>query len=198
MSTLDLTREEVFGHVLIRDVKTGEILVDKHNQINYENMSIALARGLAGRPEGNIQEMQFGSGGSAVSGTGGITYFPPNVVGINAELYNPTYYKVVNDQSPLNTDPSKNYIEVRHLTGTVYSDVIIKCTLEYSEPAGQEAFDDSNDLDSPFVFDEIGLKTYSPAGPEQGSLISHCIFSPVAKSLNRMIEIVYTIRIITS
>jgi len=182
------------GHVLIRDGATGEVLLDKSNAIHFENMSVAIARGLAGRPNGNIHEMHFGSGGSAVSGTGGITYFSPNTVGANADLYNPTYFKVVNDQSSLNTDPAKNFIEVRHLVGTAYSDIIITCTLDYSEPSGQEAFDDSTDANSAYVFDELGLKTYDSSGPGNGTLLTHVIFNPIQKSLNRLIEVVYTIR----
>lgn len=192
---IDKSKIQFEGFVLIRNKETGEILVDKKNAINFENMSVAVARGLAGRPNGNIHEMHFGSGGSAVSGTGGITYYPPNVNGANADLYNPTYFKVVNDQSSLNNDTSKNFIEVRHLVGTVYSDIIITCTLDYSEPSGQEAFDDSNDIDSDFVFDEIGLKTYDSSGPGNGQLLTHVIFNPIQKSLNRLIEIVYTIRV---
>lgn len=183
------------GHVLIRDANTGEVLLDKSNAIHFENMSVAVARGLAGRPNGNIHEMHFGSGGSAVSGTGAITYYPPNVTGANADLYNPTYFKVVNDQSSLNTDPSKNFIEVRHVVGSVYSDIVITCTLDYSEPSGQEAFDDSTDIEAPFVFDELGLKTYDPSGPGNGQLLTHVIFNPIQKSLNRLIEVVYTIRV---
>lgn len=183
------------GHVLIRDPETGDILLDKSNAIHAENMSVAVARGLAGRPNGNIYEMHFGSGGSAVSGTGGITYYPTNTTGQNADLYNPTYFKVINDQSSLNLNPEKNFIEVRHLVGTVYSDIIITCTLDYSEPAGQEAFDDSTDAESAFVFDEIGLKTYDVSGAGNGQLLTHVIFNPIQKSLNRLIEVIYTIRV---
>jgi hypothetical protein len=192
---IDLGKMSVWGHVLIKDKDTGETLLDKHNSIHAENMSVAVARGLAGRPNGNIYEMHFGSGGSAVSGTGGITYYPPNVKGLNADLYNPTYFKVVNDTSSLNLNPEKNFIEVRHLVGTVYSDIIITCTLDYSEPSGQEAFDDSTDAESSFTFDEIGLKTYDVSGPGNGQLLTHVIFNPIQKSLNRLIEVIYTIRV---
>lgn len=183
------------GHVLIRDVNTNEILLDKSNAIHFENMSIAVARGLAGRANGYIYEMCFGNGGSAISGTGGITYYTPNVIGQNADLYNQTYSKVVNDSSSANTDSSKNFIEVNHLVGTVYSDIVITCTLDYSEPSGQEAFDDSTLMESAYIFDEIGLKTYDVSGSGNGSLLTHVIFSPVEKSLNRLIEIIYTIRV---
>jgi hypothetical protein len=62
------------------------------------------------------------------------------------------------------------------------------------EPEGQYAFDTATDLTSPYVFNELGLKT--KAGTvDAGLLISHVVFSPVQKSLNREIEVVYTIRI---
>lgn len=185
------------GHVLIKDAKTGEVLVDKFNAINYETFSMSLARSLSNRPDSWIQDMVFGNGGARISQTGVITYLPPNVVGQTAQLYNQTYYKVVNDQSPLNLDPSKNFMQFAHSTGSTFSDIIVNCTLDLGEPAGQEAFDTATDLQGNFVFNELGLKDYSSQGQNQGRLISHVIFSPVQKSLNRQIQIVYTIRIQT-
>ena len=191
------SKQWIKGHVLIRDNVTGEILVDKNNAINYENFSISLARSVSNRPDSWIQDMVFGNGGATVSETGVITYLPPNVVGQTAQLYNQTYYKVVNDQSPLNLDPTKNFMEYAHTTGTTYSDIIITCNLDLGEPAGQEAFDTATDLSGAFVFNELGLKDYSSAGQNTGRLISHVIFSPIQKSLNRQIQVVYTIRIQT-
>ena len=46
---------------------------------------------------------------------------------------------------------------------------------------------------SNFVFDELGLVSYSPAGT--GKLLTHVIFHPVQKSLNRLIQIDYTLRV---
>jgi len=43
------------------------------------------------------------------------------------------------------------------------------------------------------VFDELGLRSYSAAGT--GRLITHVIFHPVQKSLNRLIQIDYTVRV---
>jgi hypothetical protein len=191
------TRNMITGHVLIRDSITKEVIIDKMNSINFENFSLSLAQTLANRPDSWIQEMCFGNGGATVSGTGTISYLPPNVLGQQSKLYNETYSKVVNDQNPLNTDPSKNYIEIAHTSGTLYSDVIITCNLGLGEPAGQEAFDTATTLDGNYVFDELGLRAFSPAGPGRGRLLTHVIFSPVQKSLNRQIEVVYTIRIQT-
>ena len=197
MSLLDTSHEKITGHVLIRDIATGEILVDKLNAINYENFSISLARTIANRPDSWIQEMCFGNGGVQISEIGTITYLPPNVVGQTAELYNQTYYKVVDDQSPLDTDPSQNYESTSHTDGTTYTDVIVTCTLGLGEPSGQDAFDTATNILGDYVFNELGLRAYSTNGPNTGRLLTHVIFSPVQKSLNRQIQIVYTIRIQT-
>lgn len=141
--------------------------------------------------------MAFGNGGATVSGTGVVTYLPPNVLGQSASLYNETYSKVVDDQNPLNLNPKKNYISVAHSPGTTYSDVIVTCNLDLGEPAGQEAFDTTTNLQGAYVFNELGLRAYSEAGPGQGRLLTHVVFSPLQKSINRQIEVVYTIRIQT-
>jgi hypothetical protein len=184
----------VEGHVVLRDAETREVLVSKKNAINYESMSEALALGLANRSAGNIHEMVFGNGASSVSGTGAVTYFPPNVTGSTATLYNQTYSKVVNDQSPLNTNPSANFLRVVHTENNTYSDIVVTCTLDYAEPAGQNVFDDTTDTESAFVFDEIGLKSFNSV-PGAGKLLTHVVFHPVQKSLNRTIEVEYTLRI---
>jgi hypothetical protein len=193
----DVLNKSITGHVLIKDKVTQEILVDKFNAINYENFSISLARTLANRPDSWIQEMVFGNGAATVSGTGTITYLPPNVIGTGAELYNQTYSKVVNDLSPYNIDPANNFISTSHTVGLTYSDIIVTCNLSVSEPAGQEAFDTATNILSPYVFNELGLKAYDPNGQGTGRLLTHVVFSPVQKSLNRQLEIVYTIRIQT-
>ena len=194
------SKNYVTGHVTIKDVETGEILVDKDNAINFENFSISLARTIANRPDSWIQEMAFGNGGAKVSETGTITYLPPNVIGETAQLYNQTYRKVVDDQNPYNIDTTKNFITVNHTSGTTYTDVVVTCNLDLGEPSGQAAFDTATTLtgtDSTYVFSELGLKAYNSAGLDTGRLLTHCIFSPIQKSLNRQIEVVYTIRIQT-
>lgn len=190
------TSHKITGHVKITDLTTNEILVSQYNAINFENFSVALAAGAAYQPEGYIHEMVFGNGAAVVSGTGTVSYLPPNVLGSDAQLYNQTYSKVVNNLSPLNTDPNNNFIRVAHKPGTLYSDIIITCLLRSEEPPGQDAFDTATDIGSPFVFNELGLKTKA-ANLDQGLLITHLVHNPVQKSLNREIEVVYTLRVQT-
>jgi hypothetical protein len=186
----------VQGHVKIFDPNNGEVFQDKKNAIHYENMSIALAQTLSNRSVGFIYAMAFGNGGSAVDPTGVITYLPPNTTGQNADLYNQTYIKVVDDNSAANTDPTRNKLTVLHTSGQVYTDVLVTCLLDYGEPAGQQAFDNSTNFNGEFVFDELGLKAWEGSATEL-MLLTHVIFHPVQKSLNRQIQIDYTVRIQT-
>jgi len=183
----------VNGHIKIHDPRSGEVYVDKRNAIHYENMSIALAESLANQGQGMIYEMSFGNGGTSVDPTGIITYLTPNSTGTNASLYNQTFTKVVDDRSTSNTDPVRNKIETRHVSGTNYTDIVVTCLLDYGEPEGQDAFDTATDTTNLYVFDELGLKSYSPTG--DGRLITHVIFHPVQKSLNRLVQIDYTVRV---
>lgn len=193
MQNKDLTGLHIEGHIKIWYPETGEIAVNKRNAIHYENMSIALADSIANSGQGFIYEMAFGNGGTTVDPTGIITYLTPNSTGINASLYNQRYTKVVDDRSVSNVDPTRNYIETRHVTGVNYTDVFVTCLLDYGEPNGQNAFDNTTDNEGNFVFDELGLKSYSTSG--QSRLLTHVIFHPVQKSLNRLIQIDYTVRI---
>ena len=185
----------VQGHIKIFDPETQEVFINKRNAIHYENMSIALAESLANAGQGWIYEMSFGNGGTSVDPTGIITYLTPNSTGTNASLYNQTYTKVVDDNSINNLDPVRNKIETRHVSGTNYTDVLVTCLLDYGEPSGQDAFDTATDANSLYVFDELGLKSWNPNG--DGNLLTHVIFHPVQKSLNRQIQIDYTVRIQT-
>ena len=186
---------KIDGHVKISDPITGEILVDKNNAIHYENFSQALAYGVANQSQEYIYEMHFGNGGTSIDPTGVISYLPPNTTQQNAALYNDTYYKIVNDTSLLNTDPLRNKITVLHTPGTTYTDILVSCLLDYGEPTNQAAFDNSQNLSGAYVFDELGLKGYLANQPGEGLLLTHVIFHPVQKSLNRLIQIDYTVRI---
>ena len=191
---------KIEGFVKIFDPNNGEIFVDKQNAIHYENMSFSLAETLSNRTSaqggGWIYEMAFGNGGSSVDPTGIITYLPPNTTGINADLYNETYAKVVDDNSAADADPTNNYMQVIHTSGKVYTDILVSCLLDYGEPPGQQAFDNSTNFNGEYVFDELGLKAWAGSATDL-RLITHVIFHPVQKSLNRQIQIDYTVRIQT-
>ncbi len=189
----DLNGIHVEGHIKIFDPKTGEVFINKRNAIHYENMSLALAESLSNAGQGFIYEMAFGNGGTSVDPTGIITYLTPNTTGTNASLYNQTHNKVVDDRSVNNVDPTRNKTEIRHVSGTNYTDILVSCLLDYGEPDGQDAFDTAADTNGLYVFDELGLRSYSSSG--SGRLLTHVIFHPVQKSLNRLIQIDYTVRV---
>jgi hypothetical protein len=197
MSVITLSYK-IEGFLKIYDPNDGEVFVDKHNAINYENMSEAIADTLSSRGYGEIYEMAFGNGGASVDETGVITYLPPNTTGQNAALYNQTYAKIVDDTSVFNLDPTRNKMTVSHTTGKVYTDILVQCLLDYGEPAGQSAFDNSTQTDSSYIFDELGLLA-NYGNDNDGNvitrLLTHVIFHPVQKSLNRQIQIDYTVRI---
>ena len=100
-------------------------------------MSVAMVNALSNQGQGTIYEMVFGNGGTTVDPTGLITYLTTNTIGINTSLYNQTYNKVVDQNSSNNTDPVRNKMEIRHVSGATYSDIIISCILDYGEPDGQ-------------------------------------------------------------
>jgi len=181
------------GHIKIFDPQTKEVFVDKRNAIHYENMSVAMVNSLSNQGLGTIYQMAFGTGGTIVDPTGLISYLTPNTVGVNSSLYNQTYQKIVDQNASENTDPVRNKMEIRHVSGATYSDIVVSCLLDYGEPDGQEAFDNSQDMSGNFVFDELGLKSYDPNG--NGKLLTHVIFHPVQKSLNRLLQVDYTIRV---
>jgi len=189
------------GSIKITDVTDKdkpEVLVEKDNAINFESMSLAVANSLSDRGVGTIYQMAFGNGAASIDATGLITYLPPNTVGQNAALYNQTYAKIVDDTLISNPDPSRNKMTVSHVAGKLYSDILVTCLLDYGEPSGQYAFDNATDTESDFTFDEIGLlANYGTdgLGNQVTRLLTHVVFHPVQKSLNRQIEIQYTVRI---
>jgi hypothetical protein len=191
----------VQGHIKIFDPESGEVYIDKRNAIHDENISEAIAYNLANKGQNYIYEMHFGNGGTSVDPTGIINYLPPNVNTSNSNLYNPTFAKIVDNTSALNADPTRNKMEIRHVPGRVYTDIVISCLLDYGEPTGQSAFDNSTNLEDTYTFDELGLKARSNDGSSglttTGKLLTHVIFHPVQKSLNRLIQIDYTVRIQT-
>jgi hypothetical protein len=189
---------QIEGFLKVHDPVNGEVFYDGHNAIHYENISVAIAQTLSNRGYGQIYKMAFGNGGASVDETGIITYLPPNTTGQNAALYNQTYAKVVDDTNIVNINPTRNKMTVSHVSGKVYTDIIVQCLLDYSEPPDQGSFDNGTQMESAFTFDEIGLLAYNGTdslGNEMTKLLTHVIFHPVQKSLNRQIQVDYTIRI---
>lgn len=188
---MDSLNLKVEGHVLIKDADTGEIILKRRNAIHKENMSYAIASCLTNSLnstglEGFVYQLAFGNGGVVVDSTGNVVYKDTRTVTITDSLYNQTYQKVVDNSFD---DDNDNNTKVVHETGTTYSDIVVTCTLDYSEPAGQDALDNTVDLEGEFVFDEMGLVS------QQGRLLTHLIFHPVQKSSNRKFQIIYTVRI---
>ena len=183
----------VRGFLKVYDPESSNVYYDGPNAIHYENISEAMALMLANKSSGFIEKMKFGNGGTSVDPTGVISYLPANSTGLSADLYNPTYEKIVDNTSALNADPIRNKMDVRHTPGQVYTDIVVSCLLDYGEPAGQEAFDSASSTEGRFVFDELGLWS----GGDHNKLLTHVIFHPIQKSLNRLIQIDYTVRIQT-
>jgi len=194
MQTKDVTGIHIEGHIKIYDPISAEVYINKRNAIHYENMSVAIVQAMTNSTSGGyVYQMAFGNGGTSIDPTGIITYLTPNTSGTNASLYNQTYQKIVDPNASTNTDPTRNFTEVRHTTGQNYTDIFVSCLLDYGEPSGQAAYDTNSDGINTFVFDELGLQSYSSSG--QSLLLTHVIFHPVLKSLNRLIQVDYTVRI---
>lgn len=171
----------IIGFLKVIDLDTNSVIVDTHNSINHENLSLALANSFSDKKYGPLYSMVFGSGGSVVDVTGVVSYLTTNTVGANAQLYNKVFEKIVNTNYITNTyNDSK--IDVVYEQDKEYTDVVISCILEENEPYTED-----------FVFDEIGLMCYDNNNKQR--LISHAIFHPVIKPADRRRQIDYTIRI---
>lgn len=188
---------KIQGHVKIHEYETVEdfeqrqnsnILLNKRNAVHRENASILIARGITHRPNGSIFYMYFGNGGATIDPLGNVVLNPPNVTGA-ADLYNPTFFEAVDDSQGA---PEGNMMSVRHINGSLYSDADIRCVIGKNEPFTQQPSDTVGPIDlntEPFSFNEIGLKT------ADNLLITHITFTPILKDAQRIIEIVYTLRI---
>ena len=174
----------ITGHVLITDADSGDIILDKYNAINSENLAAIIATLLSNGNTNSISNMDYGVGGTVIDSVGNIEYKVPRVDGeATTGLYEYAYTKDVSGADP------ENSIDVVLHNGYPYSDVVITSTLGYIEPTGQLTEDNADYVDGDFIFDEIALKTGT------GKYLTHLIFHPIQKSANRKIQIVYTLRI---
>lgn len=193
----DYVKPEIKGHLQIfdkTDANNNVMIAEAFNSVNYENMSYAIAQSLSrknasGAYLGPIKQMVFGNGGTSVNGVGVVTYLDKNVIGQSATLYNQTYSKIIDQNNTQNINPIRNYMDVAHVSGNLFSDLLVVCTLEFGEPAGQMALDNATTMNDNFIFDELGLVNYD------GKLLTHVIFHPCQKANNRIFEIRYSLRI---
>ena len=186
----------VEGHVFIRDKETGEVLLNQRNAIHYGNMANLIANALNNAQGAYIQYMAFGNGGTSVDTTGKVLDKTPRgseAYESGANLYSRTYYKTINT-----TNNELDKIDI--IAGPSYTDIKMTCTLGYDEPADQDLFDSSTTNQGDYIFDEMAIFSY-PAQPgdavpiNSSTMLTHVIFHPVQKSQNRIIEIIYTVRI---
>lgn len=195
---IDSTHINIDGHVKIWDPITQEIFVSKHNAINPETMPLIIAIMLQGNNDSHIYEMHLGNGGLVIDETGNITYNEVTdnlATGIEAGLYNTTYYKVVDTTDTTNNyDPTNNNVVVTHTSGLNYTDLVVTCTLDENEPS-TDMENSSIEYNGDYIFNELGLKSKGPNGKNTGYLLSQIVFDPVQKSANRVIQIIYTLRI---
>jgi uncharacterized protein (UPF0333 family) len=193
-------------HIIISDLDTGEILREGKNAIHQENMSVALATALARGSNCFVSEMHFGNGASIIATDGSVTYRLPNVAGADANLYNSTYFRVVDATDLQNPDATENSVTVVHSKGITYADTVITATLDYNDPIStdtvfnivdstQNSLDATTTVDGEMIFDEIALKTKGTEGLNTGKLLTHYIFHPVEKGANQRIQIVYKLRV---
>lgn len=186
---------KIQGFVKIVDLATGKVLRDVENAVNPETMSMIIAAMLKGNNGQYIYEMHMGNGGTVIDETGNITYkdVTENLsLGTVADLYNSLYYKVVDTLDNINNiEPSRNNVQINHLDGLPYTDLIITCTLEEEEPSWEDPENNNGEL----IFNELGLKSRGSAGLNSGLLLTHVVFEPVVKNVNRVIQIQYTLRI---
>ena len=188
---IDKSTLEMDGHVLITDCDTNEVLLDKHNAINFENMSVALANAI-GTGGAGIEGIAYGNGGTTIDGVGNVIYNTPNVDHTDDVLHNQTFptegAKTVTTGSDV-----LNQIEVFHIPGETQTDIVITSTLTYDEPTGQGLIDNNTNSEADFIFDELGIIVGSEVATQK--FVSHIIFHPIEKSKNRQIQVVYTLRI---
>lgn len=191
---------DVSGHILIRDKETGEELVNKRNAIHYGNLGYLISQALGNQDNKIIHFMGFGNGATSVDSSGKVLYKSTNTSEsreTSASLYRKTFAKVISNTAQ-NSDQTNNKLEV--IEGSGFTDMKITCTLGLNEPSDQESFDTSSSNEGDYIFDELGLISYvdganATTASTSGELLTHVIFHPVQKSLNRIIEVVYTLRI---
>lgn len=211
----------VTGHVLIKD-DLGNVLVDKQNAIHPKNMATAIARGLSNTANYQIYKLKLGNQGTYIDSTQQIVFRPPNVSGDTADLYNPTYVEIVDDNEQ--SVGSGNSVTFTNIPASTNTRVIITTVVSANEAVNRptdEADSAANmppgyvdnvddgvspvatlDPNSQFFFDELGLFTKETSGSMLDGvgemMLSHLIFSPIEHTGSRELTIVYSLTISVS
>lgn len=184
----DLIKIGTMGRVVIQDVETGEVIMNKSNAIHPQHMALILSRGISRDQNGYIFSIAFGNGGTFLNSVNQIVYRPPITIG-NATLYNQTYSVQVDDQST--GTPSTNSVTSSPSTNPAITSIVtIIAQLNSTEPAGQAVTDNlTTSVNSTYTFNEMGLM--SP----DGLLLTHLTFNPFEKTSNRAFLVTYTLTI---
>lgn len=166
--------------------------VDKCNAIHDGNMVYAIARSMIGQDSANtfaIGWIAFGDGGSEVAETGTVTYRPTNTQKVRnelADLHQRVYQKKIEDEGfTMGVSPV--------IFNTAIADINTNIVLQQGEPFGQLPMDTAVQFSDRFVFDELGFFS-NAENIEDSYMLTHIVFHPIQKSLNRVLEIDYTIR----
>ena len=183
----------VKGHVKIIDFYTKEVLIEDSNDIHPENFSYSIAQSIAGNTTGVISQMRFGNGGtSIVASQDLINYRKPNTSGLS-QLYNETYSKNINAVTDQTVDSDYNSVKPVHIAGQLFTDIICTCTLGLNEPSDAATNDRTQiagiTTKDKYLFDELGLYD------QEGKHLTHIIFHPVEKTQNRVLQVIYTVRV---
>jgi hypothetical protein len=215
---LDKSNHDVYGHLIIKNKITNEVILDKFNAIHFGNLNAAFAKSIAGYSDGFISYMMFGNGGTVISGTE-IAYKAPlvsDIENVNEQMYSPTFLqKVSNGATTIDEYDNLNFVSVPVGQGlNAYKDVVTTVTLQYGDngPTGQDLLNDAGQIGDLFVFNEISLycgpksalagsKTNDPiliqdfTSRVDTAMLTHVIFTPIQKAQNVDLEIIYTIRV---
>lgn len=195
----DLLKVKMDGFIRVWEKETGKVLLNHHNAINPENMSAALAfavSALSNQTEYQkecIEWLCFGNGGARATSANKYIYSTPQTLGRSATLYHQTYKKNIGSGHD-----SENYIEVTHVSGNLYTDIVVHCVLGKNEPEDQDVSNiqsGNGDIVAAYTFSELGIMTKGNGEDTNNHLLTHAVFYPVIKAQNTSLAIDYLLRL---
>lgn len=187
------------GFLRIWEQETGKVLLNHHNAIHQENLSVAFSSALASlsNPEEYQKEclewIAFGNGGARATSSNKYIYSTPQTLGRSSLLYHETYRKNIGTEHNAN-----NNIKVTHVSGNLYTDITVNCVLGMNEPSDQDLTNiqsGNGDITSKYTFSEIGLMTKGSGTGDDSHLLTHICCYPIEKAQNISIAIQYLLRV---